>query len=84
MHGSRLPDNNNTKQKMSAVANASTAWRKAGLSYSSFLAIAARTVRESLKKELQTPAVMGRGKTDAAYTKYEKGSPKSDPIPLQE
>lgn len=69
---------------MSAVTTATTAWRKAGLSYSAYLAIAARTVRESLKKDLQTPQVMNRGVSDAAFTKYEKGSPQSEPVPLQE
>lgn len=60
------------------------AWRKAGLTYNTYLAVAAKTVRAALKPELQTAAVLGRSKTEARYVQYEKGTAKSEPIPLQE
>lgn len=60
------------------------AWRKAGLTYNTYLSVAARTVRAALKPELQDARVLARSKTDARYVKYEKGSAASDPVPLQE
>lgn len=60
------------------------AWRKAGLTYNTYLAIAAKTVRAALKPELQTASVLGRSKTEARYVIYEKGTAKSESLPLQE
>lgn len=59
-------------------------WRKAGLTYNTYLSVAARTVRSALKPELQTAAVEARSRTEARYVQYEKGSATSDPVPLQE
>lgn len=61
-----------------------SAWRKAGLTYNTYLSVAAKTVRAALKTEYQTAKVLSRGKSEARYVKYEKGSATSDPIPLQE
>ena len=61
-----------------------SSWRKAGLTYNTYLSVAARTVRAALKPELQSSKVLARSKTEARYVKYEKGNPTSDPVPLQE
>ncbi|CCK70538.1 F1F0 ATP synthase subunit epsilon KNAG_0E02790 [Huiozyma naganishii CBS 8797] len=59
-------------------------WKKAGITYATYLNVTAKTLRSALKNELQTQNVLSRGTTDAAYTVYEKGTPKADPQPLQE
>lgn len=60
------------------------AWRKAGLTYNTYLSVAARTIRAALKPELQDARVLARSKTEAKYIKYKNGSAASDPVPLQE
>ncbi|CCC69801.1 hypothetical protein NCAS_0D02200 [Naumovozyma castellii] len=75
-----------TLQRISTTTNPmplSATLRKAGVTYAQYLCVASRTLRASLKTELQTPVVMARSNTDAYYTKYEKGSPIADPAPLQ-
>lgn len=57
-------------------------WRKAGLSYATYLSVAAKTVRSALKPELHSAAIMTRSTTEAMYTQYDKGAPKADPAPL--
>ncbi|EJS41504.1 atp15p [Saccharomyces arboricola H-6] len=59
-----------------------SAWRKAGVSYAAYLNVAAKTIRSSLKTELQTANVISRSKTDAFYTKYKNGTAASDPTPI--
>ncbi|CCF56945.1 hypothetical protein KAFR_0B06490 [Kazachstania africana CBS 2517] len=61
----------------------SSVWRKAGLTYASYLSIASKTLREVLKTEYQTAAVASRSVTEAHVTNYKNGSPLSDPEPLQ-
>ncbi|CCH58510.1 hypothetical protein TBLA_0A07200 [Henningerozyma blattae CBS 6284] len=61
-----------------------SAWRKAGITYNAYIAIAAKTVRNALKPELQTAAVIDRSFTEARFTKYTKGSPDADPALLKE
>ncbi|CEP63365.1 F1F0 ATP synthase subunit epsilon LALA0_S08e00760g [Lachancea lanzarotensis] len=55
-----------------------SAWRKAGLTYNNYLAIAAQTVRSALKTEVQNTKVLSRGKTDAKFVKYENGNATAD------
>ncbi|CAI1742102.1 hypothetical protein SEUBUCD646_0P00220 [Saccharomyces eubayanus] len=59
-----------------------SAWRKAGVSYAAYLNVAAKTIRSSLKTELQTANVLGRSKTDAYYTKYKNGTAASEPVSI--
>ena len=59
-----------------------SAWRKAGLTYTQYISVAAKTLRSALKTELQTPHVLGRGHSEVCFTKYQKGSPVADPKPL--
>lgn len=60
------------------------AWKSAGLTYSTYLALTSRLLRKALKPELQTAAVKARSNTEAMFTEYsEKGTPKADPTPLQ-
>ncbi|CAD1785580.1 similar to Saccharomyces cerevisiae YPL271W ATP15 Epsilon subunit of the F1 sector of mitochondrial F1F0 ATP synthase [Maudiozyma barnettii] len=56
-----------------------SAWRKAGLTYTQYISVAAKTLRSALKTELQTQHVLNCGQSDACFTKYEKGSPLADP-----
>ncbi|CCD26842.1 F1F0 ATP synthase subunit epsilon NDAI_0I02740 [Naumovozyma dairenensis CBS 421] len=63
--------------------SSSAVWRKAGITYSAYLSIAARTLRAALKPELQTATVMARSHTDAYFTKYKDGAPASEPESLQ-
>ncbi|KAM3164666.1 ATP synthase subunit epsilon [Lachancea thermotolerans] len=60
-----------------------SAWRKAGLTYNNYMAIAAQTVRSALKNDLQTAQVLGRSKTEARFIKYEKGTPVAEAQPLK-
>ena len=59
-----------------------SAWRKAGLTYTQYISVAARTLRSALKTELQTNHVLSRGQSEACFTKYQKGAPVADPKPL--
>ncbi|CCE64847.1 hypothetical protein TPHA_0J00230 [Tetrapisispora phaffii CBS 4417] len=59
-------------------------WRKAGLTYSNYLAVAAKTVRQSLKNDLKTNSVLSRSKTDIKYTIFEKGTAKSEPTSISD
>ena len=59
-----------------------SAWRKAGLTYATYLSVAAKTLRAALKPELKTAQVLSRGHTEAAYTMFQKGEPIADPKPL--
>lgn len=60
------------------------AWKSAGLTYSTYLALTSRLLRKALKPEFQTAAVKARSNTDAMFTEYtNKGTPKADPTPLQ-
>lgn len=59
-----------------------SAWRKAGLTYNTYLSIAAKTVRSALKPEAQTNAVLSRDRVDSKYIKYEKGEPQGEPKSL--
>lgn len=59
-----------------------SAWRKAGLTYTQYISVAAKTLRNALKPELQTAHVLSRGHSEVQFTKYEKGSPMADPKPL--
>lgn len=61
-----------------------TFWRKAGFTYSHYVAIAGKTLRLALKPEYQTAAVINRGKTEALFVKLKNGVPEKDPQPLQE
>ncbi|CUS21746.1 LAQU0S03e09802g1_1 [Lachancea quebecensis] len=60
-----------------------SAWRKAGLTYNNYMAIAAQTVRSALKNEFQTAQVLGRSKTEARFIKYENGTPTAEAQPLK-
>lgn len=59
-----------------------SAWRKAGLTYTQYISVAARTLRSALKTELQTNHVLSRGQSEACFTKYQNGAPVADPKPL--
>ncbi|KAJ5770506.1 uncharacterized protein N7511_002557 [Penicillium nucicola] len=48
------------------------AWKAAGLTYNRYLAIAARTVRRSLKEEARL-ASERRGQMDIRFAKWENG-----------
>ncbi|KAJ5171930.1 hypothetical protein N7492_004523 [Penicillium capsulatum] len=48
------------------------AWKAAGLTYNRYLAIAARTVRRSLKEEARVNAER-RGQMDLRFAKWENG-----------
>ncbi|PGH23170.1 hypothetical protein AJ80_02807 [Polytolypa hystricis UAMH7299] len=48
------------------------AWKAAGLTYNRFLAVAARTVRRSLKEDLRLLAER-RGEMDLRFAKWENG-----------
>lgn len=61
-----------------------SAWRKAGLTYNTYLSVAAKTVRSALKPEAQNAAVLSRERVDSKYTKFEKGEAQNDPKPLAE
>lgn len=61
-----------------------SAWRKAGLTYNNYMAIAAQTVRSALKKEAQTARVLDRSKTEARFVKYENGTATAESQPLKE
>ncbi|SCU81948.1 LAMI_0B08328g1_1 [Lachancea mirantina] len=60
-----------------------SAWRKAGLTYNNYIAIAAKAVRDSLKTELQTAQVLARSKTEVRFTQYQNGEATADPAPLK-
>lgn len=60
-----------------------SAWRKAGLTYTQYISVAAKTLRSALKPELQTASVLNRGQTEAYFTKYVNGEPTADPKSLQ-
>lgn len=57
-------------------------WRKAGLTFNNYAAIAAKTVRAALKPELQTNAVLSRSKSEAKFIKIENGN-QSEPVALK-
>ncbi|QLG74427.1 hypothetical protein HG535_0G03100 [Zygotorulaspora mrakii] len=61
-----------------------SSWRKAGLTYNSYLSVAAKVIRSALKPELQTAAVMNRSKSEGRYVKYENGSAVTDSAPLND
>ncbi|SCU87689.1 LAME_0D11078g1_1 [Lachancea meyersii CBS 8951] len=56
-----------------------SAWRKAGLTYNNYMAIAAQTVRSALKSEVQSAQILGRNKTEAKFVKFENGAATSEP-----
>ncbi|AGO11281.1 AaceriACR021Wp [[Ashbya] aceris (nom. inval.)] len=60
-----------------------SAWRKAGLTYNSYLAVAARTVRAALKKELQNTAVLNRSVTEAKVIDYASKGSAAEAVPLK-
>ncbi|KAF4123846.1 F-type H+-transporting ATPase subunit epsilon [Geosmithia morbida] len=49
-----------------------SAWKAAGISYNRYLAIAARTVRRSLKEDKRLLAER-RGETELRFAKWENG-----------
>lgn len=57
-------------------------WRKAGLTYNSYVSVAAKTLRAALKPELQTHAVLARSASEVKFVKYENGNP-SEAVSLQ-
>lgn len=57
-------------------------WRKAGLTYNDYMAIAAKTVRAALKPKVQTSSVIARSNTEAKFINFENGTP-SEPVPLK-
>ncbi|AET38527.1 F1F0 ATP synthase subunit epsilon Ecym_3008 [Eremothecium cymbalariae DBVPG len=59
-----------------------SAWRKAGLSYNTYMAVAARAVRSALKPELKNAAVLSRSNTEAKVINYKDGAA-SDAVPLK-
>ncbi|AMD20167.1 HCR017Cp [Eremothecium sinecaudum] len=58
-------------------------WRKAGLTYNSYLAVAAKTIRSALKTELQSAAILGRSVTEAKIIEYKTPGAASEPVPLK-
>ncbi|SCU80182.1 LAFA_0B07954g1_1 [Lachancea sp. 'fantastica'] len=60
-----------------------SAWRKAGLTYNNYMAIAAQTVRSALKTEAQNTRVLARGKTEAKFVKYESGESATEAVALK-
>lgn len=58
-------------------------WRKAGLTYNNYIAIAAKTVRSALKSELQTNSVLARSKAEVKFIKIENGVG-AEPVPLKQ
>ncbi|SCU79666.1 LANO_0A07096g1_1 [Lachancea nothofagi CBS 11611] len=60
-----------------------SAWRKAGLTYNNYMAIAAQTVRSALKTEAQSTAVISRGRSEAKFVNYENGKAVAEPVALK-
>lgn len=58
-------------------------WRKAGLTYNTYISIASRTLRDALKPELRTAVLLDRNLADIRFTKYDKGLAICDPTPIE-
>ncbi|KAH3903333.1 F1F0 ATP synthase subunit epsilon SCDLUD_000959 [Saccharomycodes ludwigii] len=61
----------------------SAVWRKAGLTYNSYVDVAAKILRSSLKQEFKTTAVLERSKTDVHFVTFKKNGEPNEPTPLK-
>lgn len=58
-------------------------WRKAGITYATYVSICANMLRQSLKESVKTTAVLNRSNALIGFNKFDKGTTTDDPIILQ-
>lgn len=60
-----------------------SAWRKVGITYSTYITICANILRLSLKENLKTTVILNRSNALIGFNKFDKGVTTDDPIILQ-